>query len=398
MTYNTFAVSVLSFVSQLESPPEAVLLAENAALRKAAPGPAWWAKPEDLWYLKELYGQQRSFKSIGAMAFAAQVRVATWEAATAGGLRVKERARTLRELFNNADYIGRRRAWPNWYANSHILTLENAVSKFEALGTPVNALINDLAGGERQPWSENRTNSIKRHFQQAALRVILMARQPHAEDRIRHKQSRWKLQGLPGANARRVLRRLDLLKSLVTPRVSAAVLSTIYNRWTTARRFQRRTQSCNHCVLGCPGGAEDSIEHYARCHVVRSFGLSFLNFSFSHADALEDFVLAGADIRWSENMKDLTMLAILIYSVYRTTNTARVQGRVSSTIAKQMLGQFVKEAVRGHPISAKVVDQAWSNTNASAVSVVKQPRPSSAATISGRSLGQHRSRSPRRRI
>ena len=202
-----------------------------------------------------------------------------------------------------------------------------------------------------------------------------MARQPHAEDRIRHKRGRW-----------------------ITPRVSAAVLSTIYNRWTTARRFQQRTQACNQCVLGCPIGAEDSIEHYCRCHVVRSFGLMFLNFSFSHDDALEEFVLAGVGTRWTENKDDLAKLAILVYAVYRTTNTARTQGRVSPTFAKQMLGQFAKEAVRGHPRSSKVWDGAWTNRTTSTASQVDLFRPSPAAirTIGGTTREHRRSRSPRR--
>ena len=217
MTYNTFVASVLSFVCQLASPTEVVKQAEVAALRKAAPGPAWWAKPEDLFYLKELYGQTRSFKSIEAVALAAQVRVATWEATNAGGLRVMERACLLRDLFGTAEYMGRRNIWSSWYANSHILILERALSQFEALGTSVKALVKELSGDARQPWNEKFTNSVKKRFQQAALGVILKARQSHAEERIRHKVERWRLQGLPGANARRILKRLALLKTLVTP-------------------------------------------------------------------------------------------------------------------------------------------------------------------------------------
>jgi hypothetical protein len=163
--------------------------------------------------------------------------------------------------------------------------------------------------------------------------------------------------------------------------VSSAVLSTIYNRWATARRFQRRAQLCNRCVLVCPGDAEDSIEHYVRCHAVRSFASSFLNLSFSHADAVEEFVLASECTRWTANTRDLSMLAILIYSVYRATNAARAQGNVSPTFAKQMLGQYAKEAVRGHRMSSQLLDRGWICTNVSRA---------------GQPASRQRSRSPRR--
>ena len=62
--YNTFAISVLSYVAQLENPPEQVLELEEKALRKVAPGPGKWTIPSDLWYLQEHFGQTRSFKSV----------------------------------------------------------------------------------------------------------------------------------------------------------------------------------------------------------------------------------------------------------------------------------------------------------------------------------------------
>ena len=45
-------------------------------------------------------------------------------------------------------------------------------------------------------------------------------------------------------------------------------LSTIWNRWTAERRFQRRSSAANVCKLGCSSTAEDSIEHYCQCRVL----------------------------------------------------------------------------------------------------------------------------------
>jgi hypothetical protein len=64
MVYNTFAMSVLDYISQLECPTDWLLDKERAAPRKAAKGPGAWAKPEDLWGLKEHFGLARFFRCL----------------------------------------------------------------------------------------------------------------------------------------------------------------------------------------------------------------------------------------------------------------------------------------------------------------------------------------------
>eukprot|EP00972_Heterocapsa_arctica_P008886 1303721-Heterocapsa_arctica.AAC.1 len=54
---------------------------------------------------------------------------------------------------------------------------------------------------------------------------------------------------------------------IVAPRVAAAVWGLLWNRWTTARRFQ----GVAACVLCCTHG-DDAIEHYVGCRVVRAAG------------------------------------------------------------------------------------------------------------------------------
>ena len=46
--YNTYVASVLSYVGQLETPPEQVMQQEQVALRTTACGPGNWAIPEDI--------------------------------------------------------------------------------------------------------------------------------------------------------------------------------------------------------------------------------------------------------------------------------------------------------------------------------------------------------------
>ena len=50
-------------------------------------------------------------------------------------------------------------------------------------------------------------------------------------------------------------------------------------------------------VLGSPIGAEDNLQHYVPYHAVRSFGLNFLNSSFSDDDALEEPTWANVGTR-----------------------------------------------------------------------------------------------------
>ena len=79
LVYNTFCISVLGYLGQLEHPPAHVYAAEEVALRKVAKGPGKWVDPGDLWRLREHFGGARSFKSIRWMVQAAQLRVRTFD-------------------------------------------------------------------------------------------------------------------------------------------------------------------------------------------------------------------------------------------------------------------------------------------------------------------------------
>ena len=83
LAYNSFAVSTLSFVAQLESPPDWVLKREREALGRIAVGPKNWCTAEDLWNLKSAYGLPQSFTSLAWTARASQLRVYLCDPATA---------------------------------------------------------------------------------------------------------------------------------------------------------------------------------------------------------------------------------------------------------------------------------------------------------------------------
>ena len=55
--YNTFALSTLSYIAQLERPPPETLTAEKQGLKKIIKGPNLWIEPADLWRLGYLASQ-----------------------------------------------------------------------------------------------------------------------------------------------------------------------------------------------------------------------------------------------------------------------------------------------------------------------------------------------------
>ena len=153
---------------------------------------------------------------------------------------------------------------------------------------------------------------------------------------------------------------LQRLSHLVPPRVSAAVWKTVWNGWTTARRFQR----VGPCLLGCGGRyGEDSIEHYARCEITRKVGRSFLGLQDTGYDKwLGNFITLGVN-SGAVNDKDLTLRAVLVYATFRATNLLRHrQGDADHVI--DMMQQFAKEAVRGHRKATRVLDSCFLQSSA----------------------------------
>ena len=125
-----------------------------------------------------------------------------------------------------------------------------------------------IAGAAQRPWTQPVLRRIRNRFQSVFTAKLKEAAGYNAEERMRQKLRRWNLPGRPQVITARATRRIQLLPRLVPPRVAAAVISTIWNRWATARRLQIEGPD-NKCVLGCSPTAEDSLEHYACCPLIR---------------------------------------------------------------------------------------------------------------------------------
>ena len=181
--------------------------------------------------------------------------------------------------------------------------------------------------------------------------------QPNFEFRIREKIQRWHLPGPAATVARRITKRLGELQGLVAPRVQSACLSTLFNRWCTPRRFQQRDSHRNRCLLGCPGLAEDSIEHYVHCGTIHAVADTYLHMRQYFPLQAEHFMLAS---RVLQDGEVLTCMAILTYAAYMATNHYRQSGAVCREVAIESLKQHCRNAVRRHSSSVRILDRRWS--------------------------------------
>ncbi len=172
---------------------------------------------------------------------------------------------------------------------------------------------------------------------------------------MRHKLERFNFSGLQALTASRCVRALTILKELVNPRVSAAVLRTLFNGWCTSHRFQ----GSGNCLFNCSYWAKDKLEHYAVCPHVISFGKKFLNL-YPGPDGIQpgQFITMGLN-EGSVSDDTLVRRAIWIFSVYRTMSEVAHGTQLNSEELQELMRQFAREAVRGHGISPAILENCF---------------------------------------
>ena len=384
--YNVFCISTLAFIAQLESPPGWVYERERCALRKVLKGPGQWAKPEDLWHLKDAYGFAYSCKSLEWLAIASQLRVYLFDPALADERERRDLVSSTRKVLGCTDMLYTRGAWRDWFERCFILRLDDNYREFVTTTCTLETLESLMEERGRAPHGPGGQpgRATNNSFQGAAYELLCRKSSYDAEDRIRAKQKRWKLheqprhphvdlrgkRGTPAWQAERTLHNLHELSSLVAPRVWSAVFSTIWNRWTTARRFQRRNTSDNVCVLQCSPTAEDSTEHYSRCSHAQQLAVRCLRLDPRSQVNLHTFNLCNPHITTQES---LVASAVLIYSMYRATNYFRRRDIHTNAEIYEALRQWTREAVMGHGISSRILGNIWSRYRSN-TPLFRQPR------------------------
>ena len=354
-------------MAQLSEPTEDVCNVELQCLRRAAPGPGNWATPEDLWWLQHSYHFPSAFRRLRFAAQAAQLRVRLWDTACGDhpadpgtpldfhfssdrarpptladppphapnnanfSCTFNRRTRFLRSLLGTSDRLQERATWDRWFQHSYHVRLDTNFSDLAAtLGMPAE-LYCSVAPTRPAPYTEKDWGYIRTHFAATVSARLLQTHAPPAEFRVKHKYRRWGLnlpdpahitslfpvrQRTENWHGRAGLHHLRQLRTLVAPRVQSAVFSTMWDRWTTARRFQ----GAGMCVLCRVPHTQDSIEHYAKCPVVKRLAAQFLHLDPRQFVNLHSFLLVNPLVTTKET---LTTIALLAYATYRCTNFQR---------------------------------------------------------------------------
>ena len=326
----------------------------------AAPGPYRWNMPNDKHRLKDNFGHAANFRDREHTAYAAKVRVAQNENASHGGLKIRERACRLRHIINSSNRMDRRNLWDPWLKTDPLFVIQEARQYVDSKGLRLrpSSIRQTIAGNAGQPWSPAVLRRIRNRFQSTITTKLRQSDPYDPQHRVRHKLARWRLPDRPATNADRVLRRLQAIRTSVSPRVAAAVLRTIWNGWTTKRRFQREGSAC---FPGCSPNAVDCIEHYACCAIVRRAARQHLRIQLRDWPyALTDFLMAtGPPSAPHPTEGYIARSAIFLYAAYSATNAARHRPPADSNGSSAMLHQAIHEAARDNPTTLQILQRMW---------------------------------------
>ncbi|CAK0830171.1 unnamed protein product, partial [Prorocentrum cordatum] len=289
------------------------------AFRALVPGISQWGCPSDLRHI-DLLGFPKAFVDMGARTRAAQFRVYHLEAASTGGLRVRQRAAGLRRAHLAADDVVMKATWADWFAHSFLLQLDASAGHFELRGAQL----------------------VKATFQRTAAASLPQVTTLELEVRIRHKLSRWRVPELPRIRVSRCIEFLQALRGRAPPRVWAATWRTLWNGWATSRRTQG-ARGLAGCMFRCSDEAPDSIEHYATCprlHEVTGRRLGLPRVALPGA-RLSSFL--GLDFRANSDPARAVCVAVRATAAYRTHCQCR-HGQVSrGPAAMEALDQSCRE-------------------------------------------------------
>ena len=282
---------------------------------------------------------------------AAQGRVSLTEAHATGGLRIPSRLRRLRAALRLSEHLVRLVQWKQWWESAYVEVLTGTVELLHRQGCGPQEAQDSLSQRMPRPWTQIVMRTVLAQTQRWISQRLELPPTGWAEGRLRLKLERWKIPGLPGRTARRILRSLQALNRVVAPRVHVAVFRTIFNGWVTERRFQRAYEGL--CRFQC--GGDDSIEHYMRCRVLHDFARRRLRLNLD------------AGLRWPIMMLAeipggtpdlLTQVALFQYVAARACNHLR-HAHVPPAERLTRLQQRLAEGVCGHPASMPVHGRLW---------------------------------------
>ena len=147
------------------------LVAEEQGVRHTLGGPGGWYIPQDAFYLKECYGQSKSFGSIDAISKAAQLRTLHTHDCTRKAKRILSSTSVadmhfrLQACIRDPIEADRIVEWGEWYQQAHVSVLYRNEHNLREQGLSLRECLRALAGGEPQPWGEEVRAKQKRELQ-----------------------------------------------------------------------------------------------------------------------------------------------------------------------------------------------------------------------------------------
>ena len=300
-----------------------------------------------------------SFPCLVDTLLAAKARVRKLDAVAHGGHKIGVRTEELCNLMAVHNFPQRSGGWKeHWYNKAFVRNLKDIDGKFAALGLSIRDLETELRSTIEEEDPCKSAMAFKKSYQRSMRAAIKGKRICDAEGRMRYKLDRWNFDAFPRVCVREALNSLRHVGKSAPPRVAAAVLGTMWNRWATSRRIKTAGRVAQ-CKFGCVDH-EDSIEHYSVCPVIGDFAKRYLRLQQNTwvKERRLRFFLMDPEMK-RETADSRTRGAILLYAVYRTLNIARHSKNPSSRVIREMLPQSAKEGVKGHAYATNLMDNWW---------------------------------------
>ena len=258
----------------------------------------------------------------------------------------------LQEALNSKGY-GNKTKWRGWIQQAFATNLVACEDSCRNLGiTRENTL--DAIGWYKAEGEEKKKKTLKK-FQSNVSHRLTRIQQQDWSHRIRDKAIRWNLPIPPRMIADHLTNNLRYLHDKTAPRVWAATLSAFWNRWTTARRYQKRHLPENQCRLGCKtciNNPEDSLEHYFHCRIAQTIGGKYLKLYDMGQTRINKILQAHK----YTDQDECILWGILTYAIYIASNKARAEGIwYTEKQGQEALKQGIRRAVMGHQYSSKLL-------------------------------------------
>ena len=165
----------------------------------------------------------------------------------------------MRRWLATSQQVARCGSWFRWFQRAFVLQLDDSLHACEAKGITQASVELALAKSVPRPYPKLVAIKIRKGFQRTTRAALQPLQHSGMAQDMRRKVERWRTPQFPRVHAQRAVRALQALRTLVPPRVIAALIRSLWNGWVTSRRMQKATHDAGGCIFGCE--AVDCVEH-----------------------------------------------------------------------------------------------------------------------------------------